>query len=36
VFIDAGYGTGIVSAGMTMGRDWQLVWFAERPIDPGY
>jgi hypothetical protein len=36
VFVDAGYGTGIVSAAMTMGRDWQLVWFAESPIDPGY
>lgn len=28
VFIDGGYGTGIVSAGRTMGRNWQLVWFA--------
>ena len=28
VFIDAGYGTGIVSAGRTMKRNWQLVWFA--------
>lgn len=28
VFVDAGYGTGIVSAGQTMGRSWQLVWFA--------
>lgn len=27
VFIDGGYGTGIVSAGRTMGREWQLVWF---------
>jgi hypothetical protein len=27
VFIDAGYGTGIVSAGKTMKRDWKLVWF---------
>jgi hypothetical protein len=35
VFIDAGYGTGIVSAGHTMGRAWQLVWFAEKPIDEG-
>lgn len=35
VFIDAGYGTGIVSAGKTMGRKWQLVWFAEKPIDQG-
>ena len=28
VFIDGGYGTGIVSAGRTMGRSWQLVWFS--------
>jgi hypothetical protein len=35
VFIDAGYGTGIVSAGTTMGRNWMLVWFAERPNDLG-
>lgn len=35
VFIDGGYGTGIVSAGRTMHRDWKLVWFAEKPIDPG-
>jgi hypothetical protein len=35
VFIDAGYGTGIVSAGRTIGRHWQLVWFAEKPNDKG-
>lgn len=35
VFVDAGYGTGIVSAGKTMGRKWQLVWFAEKAIDQG-
>lgn len=35
VFIDAGYGTGIKSAGDTMGRAWQLVWFGEKPIDAG-
>lgn len=34
VFIDAGYGTGIVSAGKTMGRKWQLVWFGEKSNDP--
>jgi hypothetical protein len=28
VFIDAGYGTGIVSAGRSMKRDWKLVWFS--------
>lgn len=35
VFIDAGYGTGIYSAGITMGRDWRLVWFGEKAVDPG-
>lgn len=35
VFIDLGYGTGIVSAGRTMGRNWTLVAFAEAPNDPG-
>ena len=35
VFVDAGYGTGIVSAGQGMGRDWTLVWFAGRPADIG-
>src|SRR5690606_9833696 len=36
VFVDAGYGTGIVSAGRTMGRNWRLIWFSGRPIDPGF
>ncbi|WP_026793186.1 hypothetical protein [Pleomorphomonas oryzae] len=36
VFVDAGYGTGIVSAGRTMGRSWRLVWFSGKPNDPGY
>lgn len=36
VFVDAGHGTGIVSAGITMGRRWQLVWFSGKPADPGY
>lgn len=35
VFIDAGYGTGIYSAGQTNGRDWQLVWFSGESPDPG-
>ncbi len=35
VFIDAGYGTRIVSAGRTLGRNWQLVWFAGESSDPG-
>lgn len=36
VFIDQGYGTGIYSAGATMGRDWLLVNFADAAMDPGY
>lgn len=36
VFVDGGYGTGIISAGRTMGRDWQIVWFGASPIDEGY
>jgi hypothetical protein len=35
VFVDAGYGTGVVSAGKTMGRKWRLVWFAGESGDPG-
>jgi hypothetical protein len=35
VFIDAGYGTGIFSAGKTMGRKWQLVWFGKKAPDEG-
>ncbi len=35
VFVDAGYGTGIVSAGRTLGRSWQLVWFGSASSDPG-
>jgi hypothetical protein len=35
VFIDAGYGTGIVSAGRTLGRSWQLVWFSGESSDSG-
>lgn len=36
VFIDGGYGTGIYSAGKTMGRAWRLIWFSGKAIDPGY
>jgi hypothetical protein len=36
VFVDAGYGTGIVSAGRTMKRDWQLVWFGSAASKPGF
>jgi Helicase len=35
VFVDAGYGTGVVSAGKTMKRSWRLVWFAGESADPG-
>jgi hypothetical protein len=36
VFIDAGYGTGIYSAGKLLKRvNWRLVWFAEKPLRPG-
>lgn len=35
VFVDAGYGTGIVSAGRTMGRGWTLVWFGGQATDKG-
>lgn len=35
VFVDGGYGTGIISAGRTMGRRWQLVWFNGESADPG-
>lgn len=35
VFIDGGYGTGIVSAGKTMNRNWLIVWFSGESNDPG-
>jgi hypothetical protein len=35
VFIDAGYGTGVVSAGHTLGRSWRLVWFSGESSDEG-
>lgn len=35
VFIDGGFGTGLVSIGETMGRDWQIVWFSSKSMDPG-
>lgn len=34
VFIDAGYGTGIYSAGKSWGRGWQLVWFGGESNNP--
>jgi hypothetical protein len=36
VFVDAGYGTGIVSAARNMGRTWQLVWFGGESTDAAY
>ena len=36
VFIDQGYGTGIYSFGVTMGRKWRLVSFAGWSANPGY
>ncbi|MBS2028727.1 MAG: terminase [Deltaproteobacteria bacterium] len=35
VFIDLGYGTGVVSVGRTLGRRWLPVNFADAPRDPG-
>jgi hypothetical protein len=35
VFIDGGFGTGIVSVGRTLQRAWRLVWFAEESADKG-
>jgi hypothetical protein len=35
VIVDGGYGTGIVSVGKTMGRDWHLVWFSSASPDIG-
>lgn len=35
VFVDAGFGTGIVSAGQGLGRDWTLVWFGSASSDAG-
>lgn len=36
VHIDFGYGTGIYSAGKTMGREWTLINFGSASPDPGY
>jgi hypothetical protein len=35
VFIDGGYGTGVYSAGITMGREWTLIWFSAKSPDKG-
>lgn len=36
VLIDQGWGTGVYSAGKTMGRNWQLISFGSKSPDPGY
>jgi hypothetical protein len=36
VFIDQGYGQGIYSAGQVMGRNWQLISFAGKPMSDIY
>ena len=36
VFIDFGYGTGVASAGKTMGRNWTLVPFGSASSKPGF
>lgn len=36
VFIDSGFGTGIYSAGTAMGRNWQLISFAGKPLSSAY
>jgi len=35
VILDAGFGTGIASAGQTMGRRWHLIWFSGESPDAG-
>lgn len=35
VFVDGGYGTGIVSVGRTLGRSWVIVWFSGESADVG-
>lgn len=35
VFLDAGYATGVYSAGKTWGRNWRLVWFNDKSTDVG-
>jgi hypothetical protein len=36
VFVDMGYGTGVVSVGRALGRKWQLIPFASKSSDLGY
>ena len=35
VFVDGGYGTGILSFGKTLKRDWRIVWFSGASSDEG-
>lgn len=35
VFVDLGYGTGIISVARTLGRDWMLVNFGDKAYDEG-
>lgn len=35
VFVDGGFGTGIISYGRTLQRNWFIVWFADKATDPG-
>ena len=34
VFVDGGFGTGIISGGRTMGRNWTIVWFGGKSDRP--
>tara|TARA_X000001316_G_C921917_1_gene36563 strand:+ start:423 stop:1931 length:1509 start_codon:yes stop_codon:yes gene_type:complete len=36
VFVDLGYGTGIVSAGRTWGREWELIPFGGKSVEAGF
>ena len=35
VFVDGGYGTGVVSIGRSLGREWHIVWFSAESPDHG-
>lgn len=35
VFVDGGFGTGIISVARTLGRDWVIVWFGGKAYDKG-
>lgn len=36
VFVDGGFGTGIISAGRSWKRSWQIVWFGGAASRPGF